>query len=265
MTEVPPHLLERSRLARQRMTGEGGDAPAGDGAAASAAATPAVASSAPAVKAPVEIIEAPPVIPSPMVVAAEARPKIPFWVVPVLIFLPIWGLMYAGTLERPPATGGLAFEGPIVYAANCAGCHGGGGGGGSGRALNGGAVVETFPDALGQIWWVANGSPASGVPYGNPNRLDGQRTSLSFNGNPMAGWAGSLSAEELVSAVYYERIEHGGQNADELEWMVEWVESAEFPEAFEGEYELPASEAEAIELLRLWTEEFNHEEEVAAG
>ena len=140
------------------------------------------------------------------------------------MFLPFWAIFYVGYLENPPAEPeGLAFEGDEVYGVSCAGCHGGGGGGGSGRQLNGGEVLLTFPslesgaayDGLaGMLHWVANGTAgteAEGLStYGDPDRAGGVRAPGSF-GAQMAGFAGSLSAEELVAVVYHERHAFGGE------------------------------------------------------
>lgn len=264
MTEVPEHLLERSRQARARLTGEGGDAPAPAASDDSGDATPAVVEeSAPAVE--IEPVEVPPEPVPPYVQAAETRPKIPIWVVPVLLVLPVWGFFYAGTLERPAETGGLAAEGVEIYEGQgCAGCHGGGGGGGTGRPLNNGEVIATWPDPLGQIWWVVNGSPAAGTPYGDPGREGGQRQALSWTGVAMAGYRDALSAEEIVAVVHHERVALGGEPAEELEWMEEWVESPDFPESFE---DLPTDELEAIAVLRESASEFlgEGEGEVAAA
>jgi len=266
LTEVPEHLLERSRQARARLTGEGGDAPAAAASDDTGDATPSVVeeSTAPAAV-EIEPVEVPPEPVPPYVQAAENRPKIPIWVVPVLLVLPIWGFFYAGTLERAAETGGLVAEGTEVYEGQgCAGCHGGAGGGGTGRPLNNGEVVATFPDPLGQIWWTVHGSPSAGTPYGDPAREGGQRTSLSWTGVAMAGFGEALSAEEVVAVVHHERSALGGQPAEELEWMEEWVESGEFPESFA---DLPTDELEAIAALRESASEFlaEGEGEVAAA
>lgn len=254
LTEVPEHLLQRSQAARARLTGEGGEAPAAAavGDEAGAATTPAVAADTPA---PVEIepVEVPAAPVPPYVQAAIDRPKIPYWVVPVLLVLPIWGFFYAGSLERPADTGGLTAEGTEVYGGQgCSGCHGAGGGGGTGRQLSNGEVLATFPDPLGQVWWVVNGSPAAGTPYGDPSREGGQHTALSWTGVAMAGYRDALSAEEIVAVVHHERILSGADPQD-LVWMEEWVDSADFPEDFA---ELSADELTAIAELRETASEF---------
>ncbi len=227
MTEVPEHLLQRSREARARLTGvplEG--AAGGESAAAPAAGAPAAAAvpAAPAVSAPVPIpAGAAPEPPKPVagyVTAALTRRTVPVWVLPVLLFLPIWAFYYVGYLENPPASSeGLLAEGQAVYA-QCASCHGGGGAGtGSGRQLNNGEVLLTFPSleagsgydgVAGHIAWVANGTNATeGGTYGEPSR---GRVPGDFG--IMAGFGGSLSAEELIGVVHYERVVHGGLDSD---------------------------------------------------
>ncbi len=225
MTEVPEHLLKKAAEARARLTGQappdsGGDAGGAADAPAAAAPVPAAAP-APTPAVPEEPAAPEPV--APYVEAAERRKTLPVWIIPVLVFLPFWAIFYVGYLENPPAEPeGLAFEGEEVYAVSCAGCHGGGGGGGSGRQLNGGEVLLTFPslesgasyDGLaGMLHWVAQGTAgttAEGInQYGDPNRPVDVRTPGSF-GAQMAGFAGNLSAEELIAVVYHERHAFGG-------------------------------------------------------
>lgn len=231
MTEVPEYLLARTRERRAAMGGGGGEAASGETAAAPSD-TAAAAAPVPAAPAEVAPAEPPPPEPTPpFVEAAFARKKMPVWVVPVMLLLPIWAVYYVGTLEQPPAEAtGLLAEGQEIYASSCAGCHGGGGGGGVGPQLNGGEVLLTFPDPGDHIWWVVNGSPeVNGTPYGNPERPGGQRVSA----GGMAGWAGTLSTEELVAVVYYERVVHGQLGAEaalaELELLEAYIETgAEF-------------------------------------
>ncbi|MDH3756059.1 MAG: cytochrome c, partial [Acidimicrobiia bacterium] len=116
-------------------------------------------------------------------------------------------------LEAPPQE----VEGPLaigadIYSVSCASCHGSAGGGGVGPALSGGEVLLTFPDFESQVAWVVAGSPAAGVPFGDPNRPGGGRVAQ----GGMPGFGGSLTADELLAVVLYERVEHGGQAEDEL-------------------------------------------------
>lgn len=240
MTEVPEHLLKKAAEARARLTGEGGDAGASDDAPA-ADATPASTAPVPAATAAVPAEPEPepePVPDTPWVAAAKARKTIPVWVMPVLLFLPIWAIYYVGYLERPPAEGGLAVEGEEVYA-QCASCHGGGGGGGAGRQLNEGQVLLTFPTGItangydglaGQIAWVAKGSTGTadvdgGPNYGDPDRPGGAHV-IGGQG-VMAGFAAGLNVEELGAVVFHERAQFGNMEADaiieELELIEEWI------------------------------------------
>ncbi|MCB0953991.1 MAG: hypothetical protein KDB13_14980, partial [Microthrixaceae bacterium] len=149
MVEIPEHLLERSRQRRSALTGEGGGsaAPAESGSSTPAAtggsssAPVAAASTAPAVPQPEPEPEPTP----PWVEAALTRKKVPWWAASALTILPLFFIVYAWTLGEPSQGEGPLALGAETYAVSCAGCHGGGGGGGAGPALNGGAVVETFP------------------------------------------------------------------------------------------------------------------------
>ncbi len=218
MTEVPEYLLERSRQRRLELTGEGGEAPA---AAAPAAAAATAASSPPAAAArsalpavPPAAPPPPPPPPKPWVQAALARNKIPYWVMPVLLFLPIWAFMYIGTLEEPTrAATGIVADGQALYAAQCAVCHvASGAGGGTGPRLNDGEVLLTFPDdaenlGLAQhMAWVAVATDGTGEgnPYGAPER---GRTAGWFANMP--GHYDELTGTEILAVVLYERIAHG--------------------------------------------------------
>lgn len=246
MTEVPEHLLKKAAEARARRSGEGGDADASSPDAPAADATPASTAPVPAAAAvPAEPEPEPEPVPdSEWVAAAKTRKTIPVWVMPVLLFLPIWAIYYVGYLERPPAEGGLALEGGEIYStAGCAGCHGGGGGGGTGRQLNEGEVLLTFPNGItadgydglaGQLAWVANGSNGTrqdlGTPtYGDPARPGGAHV-IAENG-AMAGFASGLNVETLGAVVFHERSQFGGMEPDqvieELDLIEEWIQVME--------------------------------------
>jgi mono/diheme cytochrome c family protein len=225
LTEIPPHLLERSKSRRAALglLKEGETASAAPVRASEAAPAPAkTAASAPAAAAapaPVKAPEPPPAY----VAAALARKKLPFWVAPVLLFLPVWTFLYVGTLERPTAAAtGLLAEGESVYAARCASCHGATGGGGVGPALANGAVIQTWPNASDHVWWVANGSAAvaKGDTYGSAGRV-------SAGGMPAFG--ATISAKELLAAVYYERVHFGGHTEEQEAALKELAESADLP------------------------------------
>src|SRR3954447_7763235 len=103
MTEVPEHLLARSRARREAAglatPADAGAAPAPAAGAeverAAAAATPAPAAAPPP--------PPPPPKPDPPYIQAyKNRKKIPFWAVPALVALPLWAFVYANTLQTPP-------------------------------------------------------------------------------------------------------------------------------------------------------------------
>ena len=221
MTEVPEYLLERSRQRRQELTGEAGPpagAPAGGAESAApattAAGTPATPAPSPLPAVPPAPPPPPPPPPKPWVQAAQRRQKIPYWVMPVLLFLPIWVFMYVGTLEEPTrAATGILADGAEVYAQQCAVCHtAGGGGSGTGPKLSGGEVLLTFPDdpenlGLAQhVTWVALGTDGTGEgnPYGSAER--GRVAGWFAN---MPGHYDDLTATEILAVVLHERTVHG--------------------------------------------------------
>ncbi|MCP4086039.1 MAG: c-type cytochrome [Actinomycetia bacterium] len=221
MTEIPDHLLERTR-ARRRALGlpVAGDDGGGAGGDAGPAPGGAPAPSAPApMKSPVPIPAgdaAPdaPVVDSPQVAAHKARKKVPVWAMPVVAALPIWAFIYAGTVQEPgaPAIGPLEV-GATLYDVNCAACHGGGGEGGAGYALDHGEVIATFPNATEQVLHVARGSsPIAGEPYGDPDRAGGQRVAGDLGAMP--GFASSLTDIEIELIVWYERITLAGEELE---------------------------------------------------
>ncbi len=207
MTEVPEHLLKRSRDRRASLGG-GGDEGASETAPVASAAevetTPAATAAAPVAAATPAVPEPKP----PYVEAALRRKKIPFWAMPVLAFLPLWAVIYIGGLS-PASTGepSQLATGQAIYATNCASCHGAGGGGGVGRVMSNGELVATFPDIIGQlefVWIGSNGTGPAGTPYGDPARAGGQHTTLSYNGNPMPNFDKTLTQAELLAVVRYE-------------------------------------------------------------
>jgi hypothetical protein len=228
VTEVPEHLLKRSRDRRAALgLGGGGDAPASgesDAAGAeveAAASSPAAtAAAAPAAAGPAEVEAKAPEPPPPFVEAALRRKRIPFWAMPVVGLLPIWVILYAGSLS-PASTGGPTqlTLGAETFTAKCASCHGAGGGGGVGRPLSGGEVLKTFPTIADQLAFVAHGTDGVGVGsvYGDPNREGGPRVAGSFNGNKMPAFLESLTAEELLAVVRHERETLSGEEVPAAE------------------------------------------------
>jgi mono/diheme cytochrome c family protein len=229
LTEIPEHLLERSR-ARRAALGLGGDAAPAAATSAGGAAPATTAGASPAkaaASAPVVAAKKPEVVVTPEVRAANARKKIPWWAAPVLLFLPLWSFLYVQTLTKPGthATGTLA-EGATIYA-KCAGCHGAAGAGaGAIPGFTNGTLLATFPDFAHQVEWVSKGSEGfKGVgSYGATNR-------------PVAGgmpaWAAQLTAKELLSVIYYERIHFGGQTEADLVQLKKLAESPSLPAKFD--------------------------------
>jgi mono/diheme cytochrome c family protein len=237
VTEIPEHLLARAAKRRKEMTGEGGDdATSTETAPATTAeSTPAAGASAPALVTPSPVVDPPPEPVKPWVQAATTRQKIPVWVAPVLVFLPVWFAIYWATLEPPTreVTGPLALGEETYTGAQCAGCHGAAGGGGVGPQLSAGEVLLTFPDWESQVAWIVNGSSGGDTPYGSADRPGGQR--LSRGGMP--GYAASLDSEALLAVVLYERVQHGlqpiGDLAD-LEGLIEALDAGDVALEFAG-------------------------------
>ena len=219
MTEVPEHLLRRSRERREALglgTPGEGDAPAEAAPAAAAdtppaaaggaeeaaptAATPAVPERAPAGGVPA-LVESPYIAPPP------PPKRIPAWMYPVLAAMPFWAIVYFGAFgshETGPIDP-LVLGQQIYTGRGCAGCHGATGGGGVGPALHAGLSKITFPDEADHIKWVQTGSaPFKGKPYGAAVRDDGQPQHIAKTGQ-MPGFAGSLSQTEIEAVVQYER------------------------------------------------------------
>jgi mono/diheme cytochrome c family protein len=208
LTEIPEHLLKRSKNAR---AAAGGDA-AGADASAPSSSTPVPAAAAPVARAaapsaPVVKVEA--VKPMPAVVrAAKERKRIPIWAMPVVAGLPIWGLLYFQAIKAPKVrlTGPLA-EGSAVYN-KCSSCHGTDGGGGVGYKLIDNSVWQTFPTIEDQIRFVYSGTKGvRGLPYGSADRPGGQR--IGGAKGLMPNWGektgGELTDKELVAVICHER------------------------------------------------------------
>src|SRR5213592_2103909 len=145
MTEVPEHLLARSRARREAA----GLATPSEGGAVSPSASSEVEPVAAAATPTPATAPPPPPPPKPdppYIQAYKNRKKIPFWAVPALAVLPLWAFMYANTLETPPkaATGPLA-DGAKIFN-NCASCHGSSGEGGVGPAFQNGVLGKDWPD-----------------------------------------------------------------------------------------------------------------------
>jgi mono/diheme cytochrome c family protein len=267
VTEIPEHLLKRSRE-RRAAIGQGGDAGASDDAASAPAATPATTEQAPAAAAAPSgppARTAPPAAPAPTppkpdpayVTAAKQRRKVPWWAMATLGLMPVWGLMYVRALTEPPEV----VEGPLGIGAeqygSCAACHGAAGGGGVGYAFSGGEVLKTFPvieDQLRYVYWGTGAYNLAGVEiYGNPDREGGPHLTNGLGVMPQQGSAagGGLTDYEILGVVCHERYTLGGADPTSEEWAEEYEEfcSPESPvfEALEsGEYSLLDEEAETF-------------------
>lgn len=221
LTEIPEHLLKRSKAAKAKATGEAAPAEA----EAETSVTPAAASAAPAAPAanlPNLDPEPEPAKPKPdFVVASEARKRIPVWAMPVIVALPVWAYSFAGTMQQPPTEDVLFVDAEIEYG-SCSGCHGAGGGGGNGYQLSDGEVLETFPEAIDQIVHVARGSAAiAGQDYG-AERSDGERR-LAGSRGVMPAQAESSNLLQIQLAVFHERVVLSGEETDTPEYE-EWME-----------------------------------------
>lgn len=213
MVEVPEHLLRRSKERRAALGlggGETGDATETPAAAAPSQAAVASPPTEPVVAEP-EVID---VEPEPQLVAAGTGLQadasgVPRWMIPVLVILPLWAVLYATALQ--PHTKSAAALSPVQLGAavyhgkgGCAGCHGGGGEGGVGPKLVNGEAVKTFPDVASHIAWVETGSQTKpkGTGYGDPNREGGQHV---VTQGVMPAFKGTLTDAEIAAVVAYER------------------------------------------------------------
>jgi mono/diheme cytochrome c family protein len=221
VTEVPDHLLQRSKERRAALGGggdsggaaptpaaaSGGDAPPGAVPARAAAAAPAV------------VVEAaPPAPPPPYVQAALDRKKVPAWMAPVGVAAMLWAFIYAGVLFAPAQTltDPVLISGQQVFGQYCASCHGAQGQGGVGRKLAE-SVTLTFPNRADHLAWVTNGSADKGTPYGSADRPGGQHIAQSQGYSKMPAFGQTLTAEQILAVVRYERevLDHADPAADQ--------------------------------------------------
>ncbi|MDG2039333.1 MAG: hypothetical protein P8J30_02500 [Ilumatobacter sp.] len=253
MTEIPEHLLKRSRE-RRAAIGQGGDAT--EGTAVAPAATPATSEQAAAPAAAVSsgppartgppaaaVVTPPPPDPA-YVTAAKQRRKVPWWAMATLGLMPVWGLMYVRALTEAPEV----VEGPLGIGAeqygSCAACHGAAGGGGVGYAFAGEEVLKTFPnieDQLRYVYWGTGEYNLAEIEiYGNPEREGGPHLTGALGVMPQQGSAagGGLTDYEILGVVCHERYTLGGADPTSEEWSEEFETfcSAESPvfEALEG-------------------------------
>lgn len=211
MTEIPEHLLKRSRERRAALGLEGGETPASAsgspgqaeeaGAAESTPVPAAAATPAPAPAATVEEARAAPPKPEPAYIqAARNRKRIPYWAMPVLAALPIWGYVYVRTLEPPPTgeTDPLVL-GTETFVERCASCHGASGQGVSAPAFVEGAVVATWPDWRDHVMWVKLGTA------GWPSATYGANEQPVGGGGEMPAFGGDLTDQQIAQIVLHER------------------------------------------------------------
>ncbi len=219
VTEIPEHLLKRSQERRAALGLGGGDGGAEAPAAGATEPSTAVAKSAEtAPAAPVgraaraEPTPAPAPKPDPpYVAAAKHRRRVPYFAMPVLALLPVWGMFYWFSVQPPPPDqNDPLVVGAQVYAANCSTCHGSNGEGGSGPKLADGEVLKTFKDPLAQARWVTygktHGGPDANGNYGDKDRPGGQRSVDEFGGAmPSAEKDLGLTPDQIVAVVRHER------------------------------------------------------------
>jgi mono/diheme cytochrome c family protein len=240
VTEIPEHLLKRSKERRSAIGG--GDAPAEESAPAGEAveAAPAAAPVAPAAAA--AAVPEPPEPPKPVrpeVAAALNRRKIPYWAMPVLAALPLWAYVYQATLEPAP-TGELTplEAGGQIYG-GCASCHQpDGGGNASVPGLTG--VLETWPDYRDHMMWVRLGDEGWKT-YSNTYGATEKPVKTGMLAHP------ALTDQELAEVVLYERVTFGemeetGEEYDALLAIAEGTTT--FAEAGLGEISTEAGVSE---------------------
>lgn len=240
MSEIPEHLLKRSRSAKAGKSG--GDAGASESAPAAASpsapapaggSAPAAAASVPA-NLPNLDPEPVPAKPEPhFVVAAKARRRVPVWALPIVAALPVWAIAYPGTMQEPPREDPLITESTLLYTeeAGCAGCHGAGGGGGLGYAFTNESLLETFPDPIDQMVHVARGSAAiQGQEYGAERKDGARRVSGAKGSGQMPAQEEQLTQIKLEMVIFHER-ELAGEEQTSPEY-IEWMDNMR--ERFEG-------------------------------
>lgn len=228
MTEIPEHLLKRSRAAKgtPETSGDAGSAVEATSAAAAPAASgpPAIAAAAAAI--PKDAEPAPePDLPH-YIVAAKKRKKLPFWSFLLVAALPLWAVSFAGTMQQPAVEDPLFQEAELAYlqTGGCSGCHGAGGGGGIGYKFSEGEVIKTFLEPIDMMAHIARGSTAiNDDQYGDPDREGGAHVAGARNQGAMPAMLGVLSMAELELVVFHERAILGGEDTSSEAYQ-EWIE-----------------------------------------
>lgn len=173
-----------------------------------------------------DIVSAAPTPPRDPVAAAERRHKIPFWVLPALVLLPVLGFMYVRALaiDNTSEPGPLG-TGAALYT-KCASCHGAAGGGveGQGYQFSDGEVLATFPHIEDHIRFVHYGTDQytlAGVDiYGDPKRPGGPH--ITGDRGEMPPFGSELTTAEIVAIVCHERYTLGGADASSEEFADEY-------------------------------------------
>jgi len=267
VTEIPEHLLKRSRERRAAIGkgDDGGDAGT-SGESTSTETAPATSQAAPA---PVPaatgpatrggLPETPPPEPPrpdpPYVAAAKARRRTPIWAMFALSLLPVWGFLYVRALTEGPveATGPVS-QGEELFS-NCASCHGATGAGGVGYPFSEGEVLLTFPHIQDQLRYVTFGTEgynAAGIEvYGNPNREGGVHTTGQRGVMPAFG--GQLTASEIIAVVCYERYGLAGADPASEQYSQEYEtwcadEAPVYVGVENAEYDISTDTPETFEL-----------------
>ena len=215
MTEIPEHLLKRSKAARAQAEGATPAAePAAPGHRSGRDVGHACRANSDSRAAPAAPVGPPPPKPDiPVVAAAKARKKIPFWAFATLSTLPLWAFMYVRALTPTTET----IPGPL----------------GDGAALQ--RLLELSRQRRrrrrsatssrrggAQDLSAHRGSAAMGVRrqrcllqpqesqiYGDPNRAGGAHVTKAEEPCP-AGMGGQLTDAQILAVVCHERFTLGG-------------------------------------------------------
>ena len=222
MTEIPEHLLKRSKERRASLgDSDAGAAPSTATPATVAASTPAVAAKAAAPAKSTPAVAKPPKPDPHYITAAKTRKRIPFWAMATLSLLPIWGFMYVqGLKPESKVVAGPIGSGQKIYS-SCASCHLANGAGGSGRSFQAGSLQKTFPHIEDMLNLVYTGSQAyqiSGVgAYG-----DASLNHLGYNGAYMPSQKANLTEAEILAVVCHERYDLAGVSPEDPKWAAEY-------------------------------------------
>ena len=228
MTEVPEHLLKRSRDRRAALGlggGDGGDAGGGGGQLRRPRPPTRAARRAGRRRGPARGRRpgrgrgragraAAAVRRAGAATASGSR----FWAMPVLAFLPLWAILYAGTLSSRASTvptqlaaGRHDLRQPGARAATAPT------GGGVGRPLSAATAARcsrrspTSPTSSSSCGSAPPAPATPARPTATPNREGGQHTALQLQRQPDAGLPRQLTPDELLAVVRHERETFGGE------------------------------------------------------